>query len=264
MAIQTMKTALLAFGLTVGLASGVGGLASGPALAAGEAVDLINEHFHHEGPFGAFDKAAVQRGYQVFTTVCASCHGAKYLAFRNLGEIGYTEDQIKAMASQYTVTDGPNDDGEMFDRPAIASDYFPSPYPNEKAARAANGGAYPPDLSLITKAREHGTDYVYSLMVGYEEAPADVTIGEGMYYNAYFAGHQIGMPQPLYGDDVTYQDGSSSDIHQEAHDVVSFLHWLAEPKLEERKRTGIKAMIFLVIFSGIFYAYKRRVWADLH
>ncbi|MEZ5824537.1 MAG: cytochrome c1 [Geminicoccaceae bacterium] len=257
MAIQKMKTALTAALVALGLTSGT-------ALAAGGGVELIDEHFHHEGPFGAFDKAAVQRGYQVFTTVCAGCHGAKYLAFRNLGDLGYSDDQIKALASEYSVTDGPNDDGEMFERAAIASDYFPSPYPNEKAARAANGGALPPDLSLITKARPHGTDYVYSVLVGYEEPPADVTIPDGMHFNAYFPGHQIAMPQPLYGDDVTFQDGTDTSLHQIAHDVTSFLHWVAEPKLEERKRTGIKAMIFLVIFTGIFYAYKRRVWSDQH
>ncbi|MCB1969653.1 MAG: cytochrome c1 [Geminicoccaceae bacterium] len=248
-----LGAALVAFGLT-----------STAALAAGEEVELLDGNFQHQGPFGTFDKAAVQRGFQVFKTVCATCHSAKYLAFRDLEDLGYTEDQVKAIAAEYTVTDGPNDDGEMFERPAAPFDYFPHPFPNDNAARAANGGGLPPDLSLITKAREGGEDYTYSLLLGYEEAPADVEVGEGMSYNAYFPGHQIKMPQPLYGDDVTYQDNTSSDIHQEAHDVVSFLHWLAEPKMEERKRTGIKAMIFLVIFSGIFYAYKRRIWADLH
>ena len=256
-----LKTFLTAAVTSLVLSSAI---SSSPAMAAGSAVELIDEKFHHEGVFGTFDRAAVQRGFQVYKEVCAGCHGIKYLAFRNLADLGYSDDQVKAIAAEYTVTDGPDDDGEMFERAAIASDRFPEPFANEKAARASNNGALPPDLSLLTKARPNGTDYVYSVLVGYEDAPADFEVGDGMAYNAYFAGHQIAMPQPIYGDDVTYQDGTDASIHQVAHDVTSFLHWVAEPKLEERKRTGIKAMIFLVIFSGIFYAYKRRIWSDLH
>ncbi|MCB2054733.1 MAG: cytochrome c1 [Geminicoccaceae bacterium] len=234
------------------------------SLAAESDVELLEAEFHHEGIFGSFDRPSVQRGFQVYRTVCAGCHGLKYMAFRNLGAIGYDEDQIKAIAAEYDITDGPNDDGEMYDRAGIPSDHLPSPYPNEKAARASNNGALPPDLSLITKAREDGTHYVYSLLQGYVDPPAEVEVPEGMNYNEYFPGHMIAMAQPLYGDDVEYQDGTEASIRQEAHDLAAFLTWVAEPKLEERKETGLKAILFLVIFSGIFYAYKRKIWADLH
>ena len=174
------------------------GLASKDAGAAGEAVPLLDKAWSHDGVFGSYDRAAAQRGLQVYREVCSACHGLQYVAFRNFADLGFSEDEVKALAAEYEVEDGPDDEGEMFFRPARPSDRFPSPYPNENAARAANGGAYPPDLSLITKARANGANYVYSLLQGYEEPPADFDLSDGMNYNAYFPGHQIAMAQPLY------------------------------------------------------------------
>lgn len=228
--------------------------------AVAEFMDLS---WPHEGIFGTFDRAALQRGFQVYKEVCAACHGAKYLAFRNLTDLGYDEEEIKAIAAGYTMTDGPNDEGEMFERPAIPSDRFPSPFPNEQAAAAANGGKAPPDLSLIVKARVDGEDYLYSLLNGYEPPPPGVEVPEGGHYNKYFPGHVIAMPPPLTADAVTYGDGTSATVQQMAADVTQFLTWAAEPKLEERKRTGIKAMLFLIVLTGLLYAWKRKIWADV-
>jgi ubiquinol-cytochrome c reductase cytochrome c1 subunit len=257
---STMKTLLAASILAAGACVNVTG-----AHAAGAAVDLLQKSWPHSGVFGAFDKAAAQRGFQIYREVCASCHSLKYVAFRNLEDLGFSEDGVKALAAEYTVIDGPDDEGEMIERPGKPFDYLPSPYPNENAARAANGGAYPPDLSLITKARADGTNYIYSLLLGYsDEPPADVELGEGMNYNAYFPGHQIAMAQPLYEDAVEYVDGTATTLEQHASDVATFLTWTAEPKLEERKGMGLKVMIFLVILTGLFYATKRKIWSDLH
>ncbi len=247
--------------LLLGLAFAAAPLA---ARAAGEAEPPVRESWPHQGIFGTFDRAALQRGFQVYKEVCSACHGTKYLAFRNLGALGYTEDEVKAIAAEYTVVDGPNDQGEMFERPARPSDRKPLPYPNEQAARAANNGAYPPDLSLIVKARAGGENYIYSLLIGYEEPPAGVTVPDGMHYNKYFPGHFIAMPPILQPDGVTYADGTKATVGQQARDVTQFLAWLAEPRLEDRKRTGIKAMLFLIVLTGLLYAYKRRVWADVH
>jgi ubiquinol-cytochrome c reductase cytochrome c1 subunit len=248
--------------LTAALLAGL--LPLSAAEAAGEAEPLLRQSWPHQGIFGTYDRAALQRGFQVYKEVCSACHGTKYLAFRNLRALGYTEEEVKAIAAEYTVIDGPNDQGEMFERPARPSDRKPSPYPNEQAARAANNGAYPPDLSLIVKARAGGENYVYSILVGYEEPPAGVTVPDGMYYNKYFPGHFIAMPPILQPDGVTYADGTRATISQMARDVTQFLAWLAEPKLEERKATGIKVMLFLIVLTGLLYAYKRRVWADVH
>ncbi|MCL6607425.1 MAG: cytochrome c1 [Geminicoccaceae bacterium] len=239
-------------------------LPSSAAEAAGEAEPLLRESWPHQGIFGTYDRRALQRGFQVYKEVCAACHGTKYLAFRNLAALGFSEEEVKAIAAEYTVIDGPNDQGEMFERPARPSDRKPSPYPNEQAARAANNGAYPPDLSLIVKARAGGENYLYSLLVGYEEPPAGVTVPDGMYYNKYFPGHFIAMPPILQPDGVTYADGTRATVGQQARDVTQFLAWLAEPKLEERKSTGIKVMLFLIVLTGLLYAYKRRIWADVH
>jgi ubiquinol-cytochrome c reductase cytochrome c1 subunit len=239
-------------------------LATLPSAEAAEAIVLPEQHWSFDGVFGTYDRAALQRGFQVYQGVCQACHGAHYLAFRNLEALGYSEDEVKAIAAEYTVMDGPDDQGEMFERPGRPSDRKPSPYPNDEAARAANGGALPPDLSLITKARAHGPDYLYALLTGYHEAPAEVTVPDGMNYNAFFPGHLIAMPPPLSDDIVEYEDGTSATVGQMAADVTQFLMWLAEPKLEERKQTGIKAVLFLVILAGLLYAYKRRIWADLH
>lgn len=238
--------------------------ASVPAMAAEEAPHPVDKHWPHEGFFGTYDRAALQRGFQVYKEVCRACHGAKYLAFRNLADLGFGEAEIKAIAAEYTVTDGPNDTGEMFERPARPSDRMPSPYPNDQAARAANGGALPPDLALIVKARHGGEDYLFSLLTGYAEPPPGVQVPEGMYYNVYFPGHFIAMPPPLNPDQVTYGDNTPATVAQMASDVTQFLAWLAEPKLEERKQTGLKATLFLIAFTGLMYAYKRKVWADVH
>lgn len=237
--------------------------AAGPALAA-EEIELPQREWNFDGPFGTYDRAALQRGLQVYREVCATCHGLKYVAFRNLTDLGYTEDEVKAIAAEYTITDGPDDEGEMFERPGVPSDYFPSPFPNEKAAAAANGGAAPPDLSLMAKARMDGPNYLHALLTGYVEPPADFELAEGTNYNAYFPGHQIAMPQPLFDDSVAYADGTPATIDQMAADVTHFLMWAAEPKLEARKHTGLKVLIFLVIFTGVLYAAKRKVWRDVH
>lgn len=250
--------------LLAGAAMALGIVAGGQVQAAGEAPALVEIDWPQDGPFGHYDRASVQRGFQVFTQVCAACHAAKYFTFRTLEGVGYNEDQIKAIAASFTVTDGPNDAGEMFERPGRPSDHKPKPFANEQQARAANGGAYPLDLSLITKAREDGDNYVYSILIGYEDPPAGFTVPTGMNYNKYFPGHLIGMPPPLNDDQVAYTDGTKATRAQMAMDVTQFLAWLAEPKMEERKQTGIKVIIFLVILTGLLYAYKRKVWAKLH
>jgi ubiquinol-cytochrome c reductase cytochrome c1 subunit len=236
----------------------------GHAALAAEEVEPIEMSWPHEGFFGTFDRSASQRGFQVYREVCSACHGLSYVAFRNLMDLGFSEDQVRALAAEYTVTDGPDENGEMFERPARPADPIPPPYPNEQAARAANGGALPPDLSLITKARADGSDYVYSILVGYEEPPADVEAREGMYYNAYFPGHWIAMPPPLEDGLVAYADGTEATVPQMAADVTNFLTWAAEPTLERRKQTGLKAMLFLIVFTGLCYATMRKVWAHAH
>ena len=235
-----------------------------PVLAAGSGdVTLKQGEWSFLGPFGTFDKASMQRGFQAYREVCSGCHSLDYIAFRNLADLGYNADEIKAIAAEYEVEDGPNDEGEMFMRTAVPADHFPAPYPNENAARAANNGAYPLDLSLIFKARPNGADYLYSLLTSYEEAPADVTVPEGMYYNAAYSGHLIAMPQPLYGDDVTYADGADSSVDAISKDLVNFLAWTAEPAMETRKRTGVAVLIFLVLLSGLSYGAMRFIWADV-
>lgn len=234
-----------------------------PVWAAGSGGVLKQAEWSFSGPLGTFDKASMQRGFQAYREVCSGCHSLDYIAFRNLADLGYNADEIKAIAAEYEVEDGPNDEGEMFMRTAVPADHFPAPYPNENAARAANNGAYPLDLSLIFKARPNGADYLYSLLTSYEEAPADVTVPEGMYYNAAYSGHLIAMPQPLYGDDVTYADGADSSVDAISRDLVNFLAWTAEPAMETRKRTGVAVLIFLVLLSGLSYGAMRFIWADV-
>lgn len=219
----------------------------------------------HTGPFGTYDRAALQRGFQVYKQVCAVCHSLKLLSYRNLADLGFSDAEVKAIAADYQVTDGPNDQGEMYQRAARASDHFVSPFPNDQAARAANGGALPPDLSLVVKARHHNEDYIYSLITGFGlTPPPEETIAKGMYYNPYFPGHQIAMPPPLKDDAVTYADGTKATTEQEARDVVQFLAWASEPNMEERKQMGLKAVLFLLAFAAIMYGVKRKVWKDLH
>ena len=234
---------------------------AGPAGAAVGEIEKQNWSF--DGVFGKFDKAALQRSFQVYQEVCAGCHGLEYIAFRNLTELGLNEDQVKAIAAEYEVEDGPDDEGEMFTRPAILSDILPSPFANDNAARASNNGALPPDLSLIAKARTGGPDYLHALLTGYVDAPADVTITEGMSYNPYFPGNQIAMTPQIGADAVEYTDGTPATADQMSLDVVQFLMWAAEPKLEIRKRMGIKVILFLLVLTALFYASKRKVWSRI-
>jgi len=216
-----------------------------------------------EGIFGTFDRQAAQRGAQVYFEVCSACHSNHNLYYRNLKDIGFSEAEIKQLAQKYTVKDGLNAEGEMFDRPALPSDRFVSPYPNEEAARAANNGAYPVDLSLIIKARHDGPNYVFSLLSGYQEAPADIKLMPGLYYNPYFEGGQIAMPPPLTQGQVTFSDDTPATVEQMAKDVVVFLQWAAEPEMEHRKSMGLKVMIFLLVFTVFFYMAKKKIWKNL-
>ena len=226
-------------------------------------VQLAKQEWSFNGVFGTFDKEQVQRGFQVYKDVCSACHSLQYLAFRNFAELGYSEAQVKALAAQYEVEDGPNDEGEMFKRKAKASDHIPKPFPNEQAARAANGGALPPDLSLITKAREHGPDYIYNLLLGYEDPPAGFELLPGLNYNKVFPGHQIAMAKQIDNGLVTYADGAPTDAAAIAKDVTTFLHWVAEPKLEARHSTGFRVLLYTLLFTILAYFAKRRIWANL-
>jgi cytochrome c1 len=226
----------------------------------------------------------LQRGFQVYREVCSACHGLSLVAFRSLGEPGgldYTQAQVAALAAEYRIKDGPNDQGEMFERPGRPADRFPSPFPNAEAARAAMGGTAPPDLSVIAKARtfprgfpwflidmvtqyqESGPDYISALLTGYEEPPAGFKLPEGGNYNKYFPGHSIGMPPPLSDGQVAYTDGTPTTVAQYAKDVAAFLMWTAEPHLEARKRLGFQVMIFLVVLAGLLYFTKKRIWHDV-
>lgn len=280
--------------------------------ASGKTKELKHNHWHFSGPFGTYDKDALQRGFQVYETVCSNCHGLELLSFRNLGQKGgpfYLDacpegipdtvdcsnpnenPVVKAIAENYKfqVTDGPDEFGEMFQRPALPSDRFPGPFPNEQVARLANNNAYPPDLSLITKARHHGTDYLYSLLIGYEEPPETVEIAPGQYYNPYFPGDLsqamkpefldedgyplegvevpyggvLAMAQPLYDNVVDYPDEDTPEtVEQYAADVTEFLMWAAEPKMEQRKSLGVVTMIYLLILAGLLYWSYRKIWAN--
>ena len=252
-----MRRSILGAAVALALATGAASAAEGPKLPA--------QDWSFDGIFGTYDRAELRRGVQVYNEVCASCHGLKLVAYRNLGAVGFSADEIKAIAAEFEVTDGPNDDGDMFTRPARPADRFASPFANAQAARAANNGALPPDLSVITKARKGGGDYIYALMSGYlEEPPADFELADGMYYNKVFPGHQIAMSPPLGDDAVEYTDGTQATTAQMAKDVTTFLVWAAEPEMEERKRLGIKVMLFLLVLTGLLYALKRKIWSDLH
>jgi len=246
-----------------------------PAIAAGTVVTAAtigyvsaNDVLHppaqpwdFEGYFSSYDANSVRRGHQVYTQVCASCHGLSRIAYRNLIDVCYSEEEVKAMAEDTDVIDGPNDEGEMFERPGKASDYFPSPYPNEEAARYANNGAYPPDLSLIMKARHNGPNYVFSLLTGYKDPPAGVPARETQYYNPYFAGGWIGMPMPLNDGAVEYEDGTPATATQMGKDVCTFLAWAAEPEADERKLMGAKWITGLSVCFMFAWYYKRVRWS---
>jgi len=233
-----------------------------PALA-GKGPPPPPGNFSFQGMFGTFDRASLQRGFQVYKEACAACHGMRLLSYRNLLDIGLTEAQVQAIAAQFTVVDGPNDDGEMFERPARLSDRFRQPFPNEQAARLANNGAYPVDLSLITRARAHGANYVYALLRGYDEPPPGVELMPGMNWNTWFSGNQIAMPNVLVDDALQFADGTRATAAQMARDVTTFLAWAGEPHMEERRQMGVKVLIFLAILGGLVYAMKRKIWADV-
>lgn len=259
-----MKKMLSSFALVATMTFGATAMLADTASAAGDVIEYPDRSWSWEGPFGTFDRASLRRGLQVYLEVCASCHGLELVAYRDLADVGFSEAEIKVIAEEAEIEDGPNEEGDMFTRPGRPYDRFASPFPNDNAARASNGGALPPDLSLMTKARFNGADYLYALMTGYEDPPADFELLDGMNYNAYFPGRQIAMIQPIYDDLVEYADGTSATVSQIAADVVTFLAWAAEPELEERKRAGIKVVIFLVVFTGFAYALKRHFWSDLH
>ncbi len=299
-----MRALVLAVLITVGAAGGA---------RAVETPEPPAQDWSFQGLMGTYDRGEIRRGLQVYREVCASCHSLRLVAYRNLGDVGFSEDEIKAIAAEYEVTDGPNDEGEMFQRPAKPSDRFVSPFPNNNAAKAANSGALPPDLSLMTKARGGGADYLRAVLIGYEDSvsekakqevfsitnakrrekyeddikayekkigagkkatkpkePAvvksieDLGIADEANFNAYFLNFQIAMPPPLSDEGVEYADGTKATVEQQARDVTAFLNWAAAPELEERKRLGIKVMLFLLVLTGMLYALKRKIWSDLH
>ena len=229
-----------------------------------EKVEYLKTDWTFKGLFGKFDRASLQRGYQVYTEVCAACHSMKYLSYRNLSEKGgpeFSVSQAKAIAASFEVTDGPNADGEMFQRPGKLSDKFVMPYENVKAAEAANGGAYPPDMSVLVKARGGGVDYIYSLLQGYEEAPSGMILDEGVHYNKYMYGNKIKMSAPLSDGIIEYSDGTNPSVEQMSKDVTTFLMWAAEPSLEARHQMGFKAIVYLIILTILVYFSMKRIWS---
>ena len=265
---------MMRIALPLGLALGL--LATAPAMALDTSRLPVKEPgFSFEGPFGTYDRGALQRGFQVYKEVCSACHALNHIAFHNLDEAGgpgFSEAQAKAIAAGYKIPAEPNDKGDIFDdkgvrltRAGILADYFPAPFPNENAARANNSGALPPDLSMIVKAREGGENYVYSILTGFHQTPPKgFTVTANKYYNPYFEGWNISMPPPLTANGVSYSDGTKATIEQEAHDVATFLAWASDPKMEERKQMGLSVLIFLVVLAGILFAAYRKVWADAH
>jgi ubiquinol-cytochrome c reductase cytochrome b/c1 subunit len=254
--------------------------------SAAEGVEIPpKQKWSFSGPFGVYDRAQLQRGFKVYREVCQNCHSLSLVSFRNLSEKGgpeFSPAQAATVAAEYKIKDGPNDAGDMFERPGRVADRFPAPFANDNAARASNGGALPPDLSVIAKARtyergfpwflvdivtqyqEQGPDYLVALLKGYAQPPAGMTMPDGMSFNKYFPGHMIGMPEPLSDGQVTYDDGTPATLDNYVRDVTAFLVWTAEPHLEARKRLGFQVMIFLLVFTGLLYFTKKKVWADLH
>jgi ubiquinol-cytochrome c reductase cytochrome b/c1 subunit len=273
-----MSRSILAFALAVSLLSPI---AIDPALAAEDQPAPPRQKWSFSGPFGTYDRGQLQRGFKVYREVCQVCHGLKLLSFRNLADLGYSEAQVKAIAAEYKVQDGPNDQGEMFEREGRPADRFPPPWPNENAARARYNGV-PPDFSVLAKARgyergfpwfivdaftqyqEHGIDYIHALITGYGDAPSGFSLPQGTFYNKFFPGHAIAMPPPLTPNQVEYTDGTPTTIDQYSKDVAAFMMWAAEPKMEARKRTGLQVMIFLIVFAGMMYFTKKKVWAEAH
>jgi ubiquinol-cytochrome c reductase cytochrome c1 subunit len=236
-----------------------------PVASAQEIEKPEHQNWSFNGIFGTYDRAALQRGFQIYREVCSACHSMNLLAYHDLEGIGYSLPEIKAIAASVQVPDDPDDTGEIKDRPGRPSDHFKPPFPNEKAAKAANNGARPPDQSLIVRGRAFGPDYVYALMTSYKDTPPPGDkMPNGMYYNAAFPGNHIAMPPPLSDDRVTYADGTKATLAQEARDVATFLTWASDPHLEDRHRLGARVMIFLLAFSGVMYGVKRKVWSNVH
>ena len=233
---------------------------------AAEKVEYLKTDWSFKGLFGKFDRGALQRGYQVYSEVCSSCHSMKYVSYRNLAEKGgpeFSEAQAKAIAASFEVTDGPNADGEMFTRPGKLSDKFVMPYENVKAAQAANGGAYPPDMSVLVKARGGGANYIYSLLQGYEDPPMGVTLDDGVYYNKFMYGNKIKMSNQLSDGLIEYADGTEATVEQMSKDVTTFLMWTAEPHLESRHQMGFKAIVYLIILTILVYFSMKRIWSRI-
>jgi ubiquinol-cytochrome c reductase cytochrome c1 subunit len=236
-----------------------------PASSA-EMTDPIKVNWSFKGLTGKFDRASLQRGFQVYKEVCSSCHSMQYLSYRNLGEPGGPEfsiAEVKAIAASVEVKDGPDSQGEMFERPGRPSDKFVSPYPNVNASMAANGGAYPPDMSVLVKARPGGANYIYSVLMGYEDAPQGFILDEGVYYNKYMSGKKIKMSSPLSDEIVEYTDGTKATVDQMAKDVTTFLSWAAEPELEARHKTGVKVLIYLILLTTLVYLSMKRIWSRI-
>ncbi|MCU7611565.1 cytochrome c1 [Anaplasma capra] len=246
--------ALLAASLVVSIVCFDGVARAGGAHAAAK------QKWKFSGIFGSFDRSAIQRGYQVYREVCSSCHSMNRIAFRNLRDVGFSEEEVKVIAGSHSISDGPNEVGEMFERPCTPADYFPSPFPNKEAAAASNNGAYPPDLSLMIKARHNGADYVYSLLTGYGGDQADES---GLYPNKYFPGGKIAMAPPLFEGVVSYSDGTAPSVENIARDVVNFLQWAAEPEMEHRKKLGMKVVLLLVVGTVLVTIINHRLWKPL-
>ena len=235
-------------------------------LFSAETIDPIKVNWSFKELTGKFDRASLQRGFQVYKEVCSSCHSMQYLSYRNLGEPGgpeFTLEEVKAIAASVEIEDGPDSQGEMFTRPGKPSDKFKSPYPNVEASTVANGGAYPPDMSVLVKARPGGADYMYSVLMGYEEPPAGMKLDDGVYYNKYMIGQKIKMASPLSEDIVEYSDGTEASIDQMAKDVTTFLAWAAEPELEERHRVGFKVIIYLILLTILVYLSMKKIWSRI-
>ena len=226
--------------------------------------NMPDHEWSFEGITRTFDKAALQRGFKVYREICSGCHSMRLLYYRDLIDIGFNEEEVKVIASDYTVVDGPNDEGEMFERDAKPSDHFVGPFANDQEARASNNGSLPPDLSVISKARVNGANHLYNLLLGYTEPPENFEVAEGMYYNKWMNGNQIAMAPPLDEGYVDYDDGTENTLPQLAEDLATFLVWSAEPELEARKKLGIKVILFFIIFGIVVYFTKRRLWRDVH
>jgi len=250
--------------LTVGSTVFSVGLLGNEAAASDDHIPAPEMPWSHNGMLNSFDAASMRRGYEVYRQVCSTCHAMNFMCYRNLVGVTHTREHAEMLAQSVEVTDGPNDAGEMFERPGKLFDRFPAPYPNEEAARAANGGAYPPDLSLVVKARPGGEDYVFALLTGYRDPPAGVKLRQGLHYNPYFAGGAISMEAPLrmYGQ-VEYQDGTPATVTQMAKDVSTFLKWASEPETDERKKAGVKWVTALIVLGGITGWWKRFKWMPI-